>query len=129
MTYANAVLPHSLFVAAERWPDGPFMNVAEQTFGFLVRETTTNGLFWPVGNCGLPGPNIKPCSQPTSSALLYACFMVIRLHLNRGPARGWPQRRIPGHCAHALRACEAIRVVKVAVVCCGALRARLLEKG
>jgi hypothetical protein len=51
MTYANAVLPHSLFAAAERWPDGPFMTVAEQTFGFLVRETTTNGLFWPVGNC------------------------------------------------------------------------------
>ena len=50
MTYANAVLPHSLFLAAERWPDGPFLMVAEQTFGFLVRETTTNGLFWPVGN-------------------------------------------------------------------------------
>ena len=50
MTYANAVLPHSLFAAAERWPDGPFITVAEQTFGFLVRETTTNGLFWPVGN-------------------------------------------------------------------------------
>jgi len=50
MTYANAVLPHSLFAAAERWPDGPFLTVAEDSFGFLVRETTTDGMFWPVGN-------------------------------------------------------------------------------
>ena len=50
MTYANAVLPHSLFAAAERWPDGPFLKVAEQTFNFLVYETTSDGLFWPVGN-------------------------------------------------------------------------------
>jgi len=50
MTYANAVLPHSLFAAAERWPNGPFLEVAEATFGFLVGETTTDGLFWPVGN-------------------------------------------------------------------------------
>jgi hypothetical protein len=50
MTYANAVLPHSLFAAAERWPDGPFLTVAEETFGFLVCETTTDGVFWPVGN-------------------------------------------------------------------------------
>lgn len=50
MTYANAVLPHSLFAAAERWPNAPFLTVAEQTFSFLVRETTANGLFWPVGN-------------------------------------------------------------------------------
>ena len=50
MTYANAVLPHSLFAAAERWPDGPFLAVAEDSFGFLGRETTTDGMFWPVGN-------------------------------------------------------------------------------
>jgi hypothetical protein len=50
MTYANAVLPHALFAAADRWPDAPFLRVAESTFDFLVRETTTDGLFWPVGN-------------------------------------------------------------------------------
>jgi len=50
MTYANAVLPHSLFAAAELWPEGPFLAVAEETFDFLVRETTVDDLFWPVGN-------------------------------------------------------------------------------
>ena len=50
MTYANAVLPHSLFAAAEHWPDGPFLEVAEVTFSFLARETTKDGVFWPVGN-------------------------------------------------------------------------------
>jgi len=50
MTYANAVLPHSLFAAAELWPEGPFLSVAEATFGFLVAETTVDDGFWPVGN-------------------------------------------------------------------------------
>lgn len=50
MTYANAVLPHSLFAAAELWPEGPFLSVAEATFGFLVAETTVDDRFWPVGN-------------------------------------------------------------------------------
>ena len=50
MTYANAVLPHSLFAAAELWPEGPFLSVADETFGFLVAETTVDDCFWPVGN-------------------------------------------------------------------------------
>ena len=50
MTYANAVLPHSLFVAAERWPDEPFLAVAETSFAFLEQETTSEGVFWPIGN-------------------------------------------------------------------------------
>ena len=50
MTYANAVLPHSLFAAADLWPEGPFLSVAEATFGFLVAETTVDDCFWPVGN-------------------------------------------------------------------------------
>ena len=50
MTYANAVLPHSLFVAAECWPDESFLAAAETSFTFLELETTTDGVFWPIGN-------------------------------------------------------------------------------
>lgn len=52
MTYANAVLPHALFIAAERWPKEDFLDVAEASFAFLDRETTMDGVFWPVGNDG-----------------------------------------------------------------------------
>jgi hypothetical protein len=50
MTYANAVLPHALFVAARCWPDEGFRDVAETSFDFLDRETTVEDIFWPVGN-------------------------------------------------------------------------------
>jgi hypothetical protein len=50
MTYANAVLPHALFNAAERWPDEPFLAVAEASFGFLDLVTTADNVFWPIGN-------------------------------------------------------------------------------
>lgn len=52
MTYANAVLPHALFVAARRWPKEPFLAIAEESFGFLDRETTVESCFAPVGNDG-----------------------------------------------------------------------------
>lgn len=55
MTYANAVLPHALFVAAEHWPDEGFLDVARDSFAFLDRVTTgaaSEGVFWPVGNEG-----------------------------------------------------------------------------
>lgn len=52
MTYANAVLPHALFVAAPRWPTEPFLEVAEATFAFLDRETTVENVFWPIGSSG-----------------------------------------------------------------------------
>lgn len=57
MTYANAVLPHALFVAARRWPREAFLEVAEESFAFLDRVTTAESVFWPVGNSGwyLPG--------------------------------------------------------------------------
>jgi len=51
MTYANAVLPHALFDAAECWPDESYQDVAESSFGFLDLATTADGVFWPVGNC------------------------------------------------------------------------------
>lgn len=52
MTYANAVLPHALFVAARLWPKEPFLEIARDTFAFLDEKTTVGGLFWPVGNKG-----------------------------------------------------------------------------
>jgi hypothetical protein len=50
LTYANAVLPHALFVAAQCWPREDFGDVAETAFAFLDRETTAYNLFWPIGN-------------------------------------------------------------------------------
>ncbi len=50
MTYANAVLPHALFEACERWPDEDFLSIAEASFGFLDSTTSSEGIFWPVGN-------------------------------------------------------------------------------
>jgi len=52
MTYANAVLPHALFIAAQCWPKETFLEVAETSFSFLDRQTTVKDFFWPVGNGG-----------------------------------------------------------------------------
>ncbi len=52
MTYANAVLPHALFVAAQHWPQEDFLDIAQASFDFLDRQTTVEGVFWPVGNEG-----------------------------------------------------------------------------
>lgn len=52
MTYANAVLPHALFVAAEHWPTEDFLDVATASFAFLDQQTTGKGIFWPIGNEG-----------------------------------------------------------------------------
>src|SRR5438874_8552448 len=52
LTYANAVLPHALFVAARRWPREGFLEVAEASFAFLDGATTAENVFWPVGNRG-----------------------------------------------------------------------------
>ncbi len=64
MTYANAVLPHALFVAAKRWPEEDLLDIARTSFAFLDQHTTavTQGtgcpkstgcpVFWPIGNEG-----------------------------------------------------------------------------
>lgn len=52
MTYANAVLPHSLMVAAQRWPQEKFRDVATASFEFLEQVTTANDYFQPIGNDG-----------------------------------------------------------------------------
>ncbi|MFA8018406.1 hypothetical protein [Bremerella cremea] len=50
MTYANAVLPHALFDAAQRWPEEEYLSVAETSFSFLDFATTSNLVFHPIGN-------------------------------------------------------------------------------
>jgi len=50
LTYANAVLPHALFVAARCWPEGALLEVAVPSFAFLDRATTSQDVFWPIGN-------------------------------------------------------------------------------
>jgi hypothetical protein len=50
MTYANAVLPHALFDAAERWPAEGFLQVAQSSLAFLDLVTTADDVFWPIGN-------------------------------------------------------------------------------
>jgi hypothetical protein len=50
LTYGNAVLPHALFIAAQRWPEEDFADVAEASFAFLDRATTSENVFWPIGN-------------------------------------------------------------------------------
>jgi hypothetical protein len=52
MTYANAVLPHALFIAAKRWPKEDFLDIAQASFAFLDHQTTAEGVFCPVGNEG-----------------------------------------------------------------------------
>lgn len=52
MTYANAVLPHALFIAARRWPSEPFLEAAQESFDLLDRVTTTDEVFWPIGSDG-----------------------------------------------------------------------------
>jgi len=52
MTYANAVLPHAMFIAAKRWPKEDFLDIAQASFAFLDHHTTAEGVFWPVGNEG-----------------------------------------------------------------------------
>jgi hypothetical protein len=52
LTYANAVLPHALIVAAKRWPQEKFVAIATSSFDFLEQVTTSAGVFQPVGNDG-----------------------------------------------------------------------------
>jgi hypothetical protein len=52
MTYANAVLPHALFIAAKRWPKEDFLDIAQASFTFLDHKTTVDEVFWPIGNEG-----------------------------------------------------------------------------
>lgn len=74
MTYANAVLPHALFIAAQRWPKEDFLEVAESSFAFLNQETTAQDCFSPVGNRGwYPHGEVKaPYDQQPVEAVMMA---------------------------------------------------------
>jgi hypothetical protein len=50
LTYANAVLPHALFIASQRWPEPELADIADVSFAFLDRTTTSENFFWPIGN-------------------------------------------------------------------------------
>lgn len=50
LTYANAVLPQAMFVAAKCWPSENYQELAETSFAFLDRVTTVDEFFWPIGN-------------------------------------------------------------------------------
>jgi hypothetical protein len=74
MTYANAVLPHALFLAARRWPKEAFLEVAEASFAFLDRVTTAENVFWPIGNGGWyrHGEDKAPYDQQPIEAAMMA---------------------------------------------------------
>ena len=50
LTYANAVLPQAMFIAADCWPKEGSLDVAKASFAFLDHTTTAESIFWPVGN-------------------------------------------------------------------------------
>jgi hypothetical protein len=84
MTYANAVLPHALFLAAHRWPKEEFLKVADTSFDFLDRVTTVDNVFWPIGNEGWypHGENkARYDQQPIEAAMMaeasYAAFRLL----------------------------------------------------
>jgi len=83
MTYANAVLPHALFIAAQCWPKGTFLEVAKASFAFLDRETTVESFFWPVGNSGWypHGEEKAPYDQQPVEAVTMADAALAALHL------------------------------------------------
>ncbi|RJP31068.1 MAG: hypothetical protein C4547_15900 [Phycisphaerales bacterium] len=99
MTYANAVMPHALLIAAECWSDPAFLEVGEDSLAFLNQETTQDDVFWPVGNNGWysHGEGKSPYDQqPVEAATMAdAAFAALRVLANDGyhdvfdRARGW----------------------------------------
>jgi hypothetical protein len=99
MTYANAVLPHALFIAAQCWPKETFLEIAKSSFTFLNQETTVENLFWPVGNSGWypHGEEKAPYDQQPVEAATMADAALAAYHLlgedgylaSFRRARGW----------------------------------------
>ena len=52
MTYANAVLPHALFVAARRWPKEASSKWRKHRSPSSTGQRRPRIVFWPVGNSG-----------------------------------------------------------------------------
>ncbi len=78
MTYANAVLPHAMFDAAERWPTEEFLSIAESSFQFLDGATTKDKVFWPIGNNGWSAQNAEKAffdQQPVEASTMGAAAL------------------------------------------------------
>jgi hypothetical protein len=52
LTYSNARLPHSLFLAYEATGDNLYLQIAVKSMKFLVSTLDMNGTFVPIGNRG-----------------------------------------------------------------------------
>jgi len=52
LTYCNARLPHSLFLAYEATGEDRYLQVASKSMKFLINTQTINKLFVPIGNRG-----------------------------------------------------------------------------
>ena len=52
MTYSNARLPHSLFLAYEATGENLYLQIAVKSMKFLVSALDLNGTFVPIGNRG-----------------------------------------------------------------------------
>jgi len=52
LTYSNARLPHSLFLAYEATGENRYLQVASESMKFLISTQTINKLFVPIGNRG-----------------------------------------------------------------------------
>jgi hypothetical protein len=52
LTYSNARLPHSLFLAYEATGESRYLKVASKSFKFLMNTQTINKVFVPIGNHG-----------------------------------------------------------------------------
>lgn len=99
MTYANAILPHAMFDAAELWDDDDLLAIAVSSFRFLDKATTTGGVFWPIGNHGWYAQNSEKSlydQQPVeASTMAAAALAAFKLQGNRDQllafqkAHGW----------------------------------------
>ena len=52
LTYSNARLPHSLFLAYEATGEDRYLQVASKSMKFLINTQTINKIFVPIGNRG-----------------------------------------------------------------------------
>jgi len=52
LTYSNARLPHSLFLAYEATGENSYLEVASKSMKFLISTQTMNKIFVPIGNGG-----------------------------------------------------------------------------
>jgi len=78
MTYANAVLPHAMFDAAEMWDDEVLLSIAESSFRFLDKATTSGDVFCPIGNHGWYARNAQKAmydQQPVEASTMAAAAL------------------------------------------------------